>query len=175
MASEFSPSKEFPAVLSRLHLLDFDYADGEGIDFEPYASFMSGEDCSRWFRAWTGNDEADGDRFLIFGQDGTGGYAAFWSHEHPASLLDRPIVFLGSEGAVGVVAKNLDDYLWLLASGHGPLEAVEYPDDDRAANAVFTAFAEEHAKSSKRTVSTLLSEAHAAYPGFTDWVRAQCR
>ncbi|WP_092542348.1 hypothetical protein [Actinoplanes derwentensis] len=34
------------------------------------------------------------------------------------------MVFLGSEGALAVLAQNLGDYLWLLANGVGPLEPV---------------------------------------------------
>ena len=68
----------FPEPLRRLHELEFDYADGDGIDFEPYHSFMSAGDTSEWFKAWTGNKNVDGSEFRIFGQDGSGGYAAFW-------------------------------------------------------------------------------------------------
>ena len=32
---------QFPNLLTELHQLEFDYADGEGIDFEPYQTFMS--------------------------------------------------------------------------------------------------------------------------------------
>ncbi|GGN09286.1 hypothetical protein FHR83_003149 [Actinoplanes campanulatus] len=33
-------------------------------------------------------------------------------------------MFLGSEGQLAVLARNLGDYLWLLANGVGPLEPV---------------------------------------------------
>ncbi|HFX7636876.1 TPA: SMI1/KNR4 family protein, partial [Acinetobacter baumannii] len=32
---------QFPDLLKKLHQLDFDYADGDGIDFEPYQDFLS--------------------------------------------------------------------------------------------------------------------------------------
>ncbi|GAA2605373.1 hypothetical protein GCM10010304_64130 [Streptomyces roseoviolaceus] len=38
-------------------------------------------------------------------------------------MADRPVVFLGSEGDTAVVARDLNDFLWLLADGYGPLEA----------------------------------------------------
>ena len=164
-----------PELLSRLHRLDFDHADGDGIEFEPFDAFLPEDESIRWFKVWTGNPEADGRTLRVFGQDGTGGHAAFWLHRQDRPLLDQPIVFLGSEGAIGVVAKDFDDYLWLLASGHGPLEAVEYPDDGRPANAGFSTFAEGHAKSPQRPASVLLAEANAACPDFVEWVTAQCR
>ncbi|MDJ0345135.1 hypothetical protein QMK19_31840 [Streptomyces sp. H10-C2] len=62
----------------------------------------------------------NGDSFRVFGQDGTGGYAAFWLVRPGRSLVEQPVVFLGSEGDVGVVARDLAGYLWLLAEGFGP-------------------------------------------------------
>ena len=165
----------FPTILSKLHQLEFDYEDGAGIDFEPYSFFLPEDEVQGWFQAWTGNSEADGSKFLIFGQDGTGGLAAIWLARHDGSLLDQPIVFLGSEGKTGVVAQNFDDYLWLLASGHGPYEAIEYPDDEKPVNSSFTAFAKEHSKSAPRHPSIILAEAAVAYPGFASWIEEQCR
>jgi hypothetical protein len=165
----------FPPMIAELHKLDFDYANGEGIDFEPYSSFLSPEETQSWFRAWTGNEQADGSKLLVFGQDGTGGYAAIWQIKEASTLLDQPVVFLGSEGEKGVVARSFAEYLWLLASGHGPFEAVAYPDDSKAANQTFTEFATAHTKSASRTPSKLLAEADAAYPTFKSWVESQCR
>jgi len=165
----------FPTVLAKLHQLEFDYDDGAGIDFEPYSSFLPENEVHEWFKAWTGNPEADGGKFLIFGQDGTGGLAAIWLVRRDESLLDQPIVFLGSEGEAGVIAKNFNDYLWLLASCHGPYEALEYPDDEKLGNLDFTAFAKEHSRSTRRPPSVILAEAASVYPGFTSWIEGQCR
>lgn len=52
--------QKFPALLSALHLLEFDYADGEGIDFEPYDEFLAPDEVTDWFRAWTGNSNLTG-------------------------------------------------------------------------------------------------------------------
>jgi hypothetical protein len=165
----------FPPLIAELHKLDFDYADGEGIDFEPYTSFLPTEEVQNWFQAWTGNKEADGSKFLIFGQDGTGGLAAIWLTNEAASLLDQPVVFMGSEGEMGVVARTFDDYLWILASGHGPYEAVSYPDDNKAPNQAFTDFANTHTQSLARPPSQILSEAESSYPTFKTWIESQCR
>lgn len=166
---------QFPPLIAELHKLEFDYADGEGIDFEPFSSFLPPEEVQDWFKAWTGNKEADGNKFLVFGKDGTGGFAALWLANESAALLEQPVVFMGSEGETGEVAKTFDDYLWLLASGHGPYEAVAYPDDAKAKNQLFTECASANSKSSARYTSELLAAAESAYPMFKNWVESQCR
>lgn len=153
-----------PAVLSELLKLQFDYNGGDGYDFDPYAEFLSASDTRSWFRAWTGNASVEGSEYRVFGQDGTGGYAAFWLKYPERTLLDQPIVFLGSEGEVGVVASDFADFLWLLADGFGPLEAIEYPVSQRSPNATFTAFAEKHAAKAKKTADVVLARASRDYP-----------
>ena len=165
----------FPRLIAELHEREFDYADGEGMDFEPFQSFLPLEEVQDWFKAWTGNKEADGSKFLVFGKDGSGGFAAIWLTNESAAVLDQPIVFMGFEGETGVVAKNFDDYLWLLASGHGPYEAVAYPDDSKAKSQIFAEFARANSGSTERAPSELLAAANAAYPAFKNWVESQCR
>ncbi|HWM85744.1 MAG TPA: hypothetical protein VNO33_07895 [Kofleriaceae bacterium] len=168
-------SQKFPPVLSELHELEFDYEDGEGIDFEPYQEFQSADDNAAWFKAWTGNDEVDGSEYRVFGQDGTGGYAAFWLVREGKPILEQPIVFFGSEGELGIVAASFSDYLWLLAGGFGPLEAVEYPEDDRSPSADFTEFAGRNAPGDQKSPREVLSAAKAEFPGFVEQVRALCK
>lgn len=165
----------FPEVLADLHQLDFDYDDGDGIDFEPYDEFMSADETVDWLRAWTGNDDIGATEYRVFGQDGTGGYAAFWIVREGKPLLEQPIVFYGSEGAVGVVASDFADYLWLLAGGIGPMEAVEYGADDSEPNEEFTAFAQKHAAQAKKSPADVIERARAEFPDFESSVRALCR
>lgn len=162
----------FPAVLSELHRLDFDYSIG--IDFEPYEEFQHASENADWIRAWTGNDQLDGAEYRIFGQDGTGGLAGFWLTRKGASILDQPIVFFGSEGEVGVVAYDFADYLWLLAAGVGPLEAVEYGADDDKRHESFEAFAETHAASARKKGAEVLARAKEAFPSFESDFMALC-
>ncbi len=169
------PEQIFPDPLAKLNKLDFDYADGDGIDFEPYHEFLSGEETASWFRAWTGNEAADGSSFRVFGQDGTGGYAAFWITQPDKDLLCQPIVFLGSEGETGVVASDFDAYLWLLASGIGPYEAIAYPDLDRVPNAQFLAFASENSSVEPMEAKTVLEQARSKYPEFANHIDSLCR
>lgn len=112
--------RRFPDALAAAMTVPFDYDDGKGVDFEPFPAFLSAKETTDWLRAWTGNGELEGDIFRVFGQDGTGGYAAFWMIRPDRPLADQPVVFLGSEGETGVVARDLGAFLWVLAGGFGP-------------------------------------------------------
>jgi hypothetical protein len=163
--------RAMPPLLQRLNQMDFGYADGEGMEFEPFPDFLSAEDTKDWIRAWTGNAALDGAEYLIFGQDGSGGYAAIWRARPSVPLSEQPIVFFGSEGELGVVAGSLSDYFWLLAGNLGPLEAVSWPADG-GTNPAFTAFAMAHATTSAKSPSEILSLARAEFPRFEDDIRA---
>jgi hypothetical protein len=169
-----SLSRTFPDVLRELHKLEFDYDDGDGIDFEPYQEFTSRSDVQDWFKAWTGNQSADCDDYLIFGQDGSGGYAAIWPVRKGISIVEQPVVFFGSEGELGIIASNFSDYLWLLAANHGPYEAIEYPDDDRPSNEDFLAFANANAKTPRRRISEIIESAQSEFPEFVQRIRSLC-
>jgi hypothetical protein len=165
----------FPSLLSSLNKLEYDYADGAGIDFEPFSEFLSEEETSAWFQAWTGNNAADGSCFRVFGQDGTGGYAAFWITHPEKQLLEQPIVFLGSEGEKVIVACNFDSYLWLLASGIGPYEAVAYPDTDGSPHEQFSAFARENSTLEQMEGWAVLEKAQSKYPDFAELMDSLCQ
>lgn len=92
-----------------------------------------------------------------------------------AELLEQPIVFFGSEGELGLVAKNFADYLWLLAGGLGPYEAIAYPGLERERNDAFTAFAKDHSAAPEKAPSALIAEARREFPSFEENVRALCR
>lgn len=166
--------RTFPDLLRELHKLEFDYADGNGVDFEPYDEFTPRVEVENWFAAWTGNKNAVPDDYLIFGQDGTGGYAAIWPVREGVSLLEQPIVFFGSEGELGVIATNFSDYLWLLANNNGPYEAVAYPDDERSPNYDFLVFANNHATTPRRRVSEIIEAAQSEFPTFEEAIQALC-
>jgi len=166
---------QFPDLLKKLHQLDFDYADGDGIDFEPYQDFLSPEETAGFLTAWTGNPQADASTLLFFGQDGTGGCAAFWIVNKDKTILDQPIVFLGSEGEMGVVAKDFNDYLWLLSQNHGPFESIEYPEANTQINNDFLNFAKQNSKSNSRSVTEILNDAQSSYPNFKTWIEDMIR
>lgn len=166
---------QFPPLLTQLHQLEFDYEDGNGIDFEPYENFLLEQETNDWLKAWTGNHEIDVTPFLVFGQDGTGGYAAFWLVNKDKEILEQPIIFLGSEGEIGVVAKNFDDYLWLLAHTHGSFEATSYPENDKKINQTFLDFAKKYSKSEHRAIMEITKDAKNTYPYFETWIESLIR
>jgi hypothetical protein len=166
---------DFPPLLADLHKLRFDYAGDKAIDFEPYKEFRSASQNASWIQAWTGNSDLTGSDYRVFGQDGTGGYAAFWLARPNAELLEQPIVFFGSEGDLGLVAKNFADYLWLLAGGLGPFEAIAYPGLEREPNNAFTAFAKDHVATAEKAPAAVIAEARSEFPSFEEDVRALCR
>jgi hypothetical protein len=168
-------SQKFPDVLTQLHSLPFDYNDGDGIDFEPYQEFQSSAENKSWITAWTGNKTLTGSEYRVFGQDGTGGYAAFWLTKPDADVLDQPIVFFDSEGGLGVVAVDFADYLWLLAGGVGPYESVGREGGIEKSNAAFTTFATQHASTAKKSAAEVVARAQQMYPGFVAMIRALCQ
>lgn len=163
-----------PELLSQVNQLPYEYADGDGIEFEPYDSFLSADNMSHWFKAWTGNPYADASRFRVLGQDGTGGYVAFSTVRSTSYLLAQPIVFMGSEGETAILARNFYDYLWLLAEELGPCEATSYPDVPRISQPELEAFALKNA-ASVRKAAQVLQDARAEFPRFVQDVEAQCR
>ena len=165
---------DFPAALAALAAVGFPYG-GDEADYEPYDAFLSAEWATDWFRAWTGNPEVDGDRFRIFGQDGSGGYAVFWLARAGAPLTSQPIAFLGSEGQLGIVARDLSDFLWLLADGSGPYEAVDDDWAPRPVDPAVVAIAEQWARPPRRTVVEVVTAARAEFPDFVATIDALVR
>src|SRR3954451_17912237 len=88
---------------------------------------------------------------------------------------EQPIVFFGSEGEVGVVARDFYDYLWLLAAGVGPCEAVIGAEDEREPIAHFVAFAEKYAAAQRKTATEVLTAAQSEFPDFEKGIRALCQ
>lgn len=169
--------RTFPAALAALTDIEFPYADEElgSIDYEPYPGFDSAEETTDWVRSWTGNDELDGDAFRVFGQDGTGGLVACWLVRADRPLAEQPVAFFGSEGEVGVVATSLGEFLWLLAGGVGPLEAVEFGAEDGVPHEGLRAIAEAYSGIEPRTPAEVLAAAKAEFPDFAATVESWCR
>jgi hypothetical protein len=151
----------FPPALAAALAVGFDYRDGEGVDFEPYLEFEPVEETARWLRRWT-EAELDPADFRVFGSDGSGGHAGLWS---------GAVVFLGSEVEAGVVARSIGDFLWLLADGSGPMEAVEHPTAGSRPDPAFTAVAEQWSDTPRKTAAEVVAAAAAAFPGFAEMVQ----
>lgn len=121
--------RRLPALLATA--LDAPFAvDHRGHDFEPFDEFDSADEIIGWWQAWTGDEAAAEPPLRCFGMDGSGGKAAIWLRDPGTPIEAQPVVFIGSEGELAVLARNLGDYLWLLANGAGPLEPVGGLDRD---------------------------------------------
>ena len=152
----------------------------DGVDFEPFKGFLTADETTDWFRAWTGNGELNGDAFRVFGQDGTGGSAAFWLIRPGRALVEQPVVFLGSEGETGVVARNLGAFLWLLADGFGPWEAATSYDEPEPGwvphpNRELAAIAEQFAPLHRAAAVVVIEQATREFPDFDDAIMELCR
>ncbi|MCW3817820.1 SMI1/KNR4 family protein [Micromonospora sp. DR5-3] len=169
--------RELPVPLAEAHEPGFDYNRGDGVDFEPYEAFLTAEETAEWFQAWTGNPELDGSDFRVFGQDGTGGIAAFWLVRPGEPVERQPVVFLGSEGETAVVAQDLATYLWLLADGFGPLEATMYPRHEHVprVDAHRARIAARWAPHARRSAAEVITAARAEFPRFEELVDSMCR
>uniref|UniRef100_A0AAU2JQL5 SMI1/KNR4 family protein n=1 Tax=Streptomyces sp. NBC_00049 TaxID=2903617 RepID=A0AAU2JQL5_9ACTN len=168
--------RRFPPALADVARVTFDYGDdGEGVDFEPYAAFESAEGTTHWLRHWTGNHDLDGAAYRVFGQDGSGGLAAVWCVREGRPLAEQPVVFMGSEGEVGVVAGDLSGMLWVLADGFGPREAALYKEREARPDAALAAIAERHATGPRRPALEIITEAQAEFASFEEDLDELCR
>ncbi|MGW2793716.1 SMI1/KNR4 family protein [Streptomyces sp. NPDC001251] len=163
--------RQFPGVLATAMAVRFDYADGKtGVDFEPLPAFLSAAETTDWFQAWTGNSELDGKDFRVFGQDGTGGYAAIWLIRPSRPLAEQPIVFLGSEGETGVVARDLADGfgLWEAATSYEPDWKAQH-------NPELAAIAEGFAPHQRQSAAAVIELATREFPDLDDTFMDLCR
>ncbi|MFD5483482.1 SMI1/KNR4 family protein [Streptomyces hawaiiensis] len=171
--------RQFPAPLAAAMAVRLDRIGEDGVDFEPFKAFLTADETTDWLRAWTGNGKLNGDAFRVFGQDGTGGSAAFWLIRPGRALAEQPVVFLGSEGETGVVARNLGSFLWLLADGFGPWEAATSyelePDWVPHPNRELAAIAEQFAPLHRAAAVVVIEQATREFPDFDDTIMELCR
>ncbi|MGW3810004.1 SMI1/KNR4 family protein [Micromonospora sp. NPDC005113] len=163
--------RTLPAVVEEAHASGF-FAYHDGHDFQPDAMFMGSAGTTEWWRHWTGDSAADAPPFRVFGRDGSGGLAAFWIRAPGAAIETQPIVFLGSEGELHVIARDLGDYLWLLASGVGPLETVDGLHRVPEPVPELVALAQRYADTAPRTVAALIAAADTELPALTALVNS---
>lgn len=163
-----------PPLLHALHQLPFAYVEGQGLDLLPLPALQTAAKTKAWIKAWTGNSTLTGSEYRVFGHDRVGGTVAFWLVNADAGLLEQPIVFFGAHGELGVVAVDFADYVWLLADGVGPAEAIGGGVADGVANPGFTAFAATHAPAAKKSAVAVVARAQQVFARFTPSVRAQC-
>ena len=136
-------------------------------DLEFYEEFNAGYRPSNW----TGNPATD-EEFLTFAQDGVGGQYTLWLGAR--SLDESPVVKLGRDGELLVLARDPLDFAWLIASG---VEPIGVGDDGVREVAEPTPAMQEWVRSQApgRTFvdpAATLRAAHEAYPELVARVRA---
>jgi hypothetical protein len=137
-------------------------------------------------KAWLGAVPKDGTRFIVFAQDGTGSLFCLWLRPGHKDVETAPVVYLGSEGELGVLGKDPAAFLEFVASGmsfdgHGgsffdPLDSESDEDSATEATARRAKVAKwvkkRTGKNTLRHPDALRAEAEAAYPGLEAWVVA---
>lgn len=157
--------RTFPPALAEVAGIEFPYDFEDDVDFEPYDDFVGEDATLTWLRRWTRNHGLDSAPFLVFGRDGTGGRAAFWlcrGGEPPAA---QPVAVIGSGPEFGIAAADLGDFLWLLADGSGPFEAVGTPERGSRPRPVLAGIARRHSGTSPRSAADVIAKAGALRPG----------
>ena len=179
-----SEDRGFPPALAAVagQVSTTGHGGPDHLDYEPFTEFLSAAETTEWFRLWTGNPEADGDHFRIFGTDGTGGYVGFWLGRPGAKLATQPVVYLGSEGETAVIAGDLGGFLWLLADGVGPWHAADRgmtlqadPATSGVAYPGIAAIAEHHAPQARRGAREIVVLAAGEFPDFPRVIDGLCR
>ncbi|MGW9072524.1 hypothetical protein ACWGQT_24145 [Streptomyces yangpuensis] len=102
---------------------------------------------------------------------------SFWPVHPGRPAAEQPVVFPGSEGEAGVVARDLADFLWLLAYGCGPYEAAAPYGADRTSrpDEALTAVAVRCAPDARSTAAAVVERAAEEFPGFDDMITELCR
>ncbi len=98
------------------------------MDFELYAHLESETETLEWLVPWTGNDKPPSSVLRIFGQDGAGGKVGFFRPSTAGPIEDDAVVYLGSEGELDVIARDLADFFVLVAANLGPMDVRELGD-----------------------------------------------
>ncbi|GAB3169633.1 hypothetical protein GCM10027059_34880 [Myceligenerans halotolerans] len=178
---------DVPAPLRVIMDAVYDYDEGRGVDFEPLRQVEPVAETGWWFRLWTGNPEVTGQEVRPFGMDGAGGYVASWMIRDGVDLAGQPVVYLGPEGDVAVLAADAWDALWFFAHGLGPHDVqgehyggerfgrtldpervvVPHPDLMDAAMRL--------APGRRRPVDQITTEATDGLPALRMWIDALCR
>jgi hypothetical protein len=166
--------RALPVALEEAHACQFS-EDHDGHDFQPDDEFAWSGEIAEWWRRWTGDPAAGIPPFRVFGRDGSGGLAAFWIRDAGTALETQPVVFLGSEGELKVIARDLGDYLWLLANGVGPLETVDGIHRVHAPIPELVAIARRHTGEAPRSVEAVIAAADAELPALTSLVDSSTR
>ena len=136
-------------------------------DLEGYASFNEQYKPSDWAR----NPAVD-EQMLTFAMDGAGGQFTLW-RQPGRELLDNPVVQLGDDGELHVLAPDFPSFVSLVASGVNLF--TRSTDELSPAPQLQEFLTETWSDRTFDDAATILSTAQAAWPGFEEWMRAQVK
>jgi hypothetical protein len=132
----FPESIEFPDILSQLcHWHEHENADSP---LSGYFEFFEGN-REVTISAWIDQEEIQ-KRFGILGMSADGGLYCIWSQEDGK----QPVVYLGSGQNASVLAKDIEDFMLLLAIGYNDLcfaDVTQSPEEGSSINPKFQAWA----------------------------------
>lgn len=140
---------------------------GHELDMEGYESFNEQYKPGDWTR----NPGTNG-LMLTFCMDGAGGQFTLWLQPGKA-LLDNPVVQLGDDGALHVLASDFASFCALTAAGVNFFERT--PDELTPAAPVQAMVASTWPGRVFPSPAEIMSAAAAAYPDFEGWMRAQVK
>ncbi|MEU3557178.1 SMI1/KNR4 family protein [Streptomyces fragilis] len=172
--------RTFPEALAAVSRVAFPYDDGRGIDYEPYGDFLSAEETTQWFRAWTGNDDVDGDMFRVFGQQGAGGLVALWLVREGGATGRAAGGVPGVGGGDGASRPRPGRLPVAAGAGDGPdgrRPRGGAADGERAVrpHPGMTAVAQRFAAGRRRAPEAILRDAAEGVPDLEETVLALCR
>ncbi|KAJ5101386.1 hypothetical protein NUU61_003608 [Penicillium alfredii] len=171
------PELDMPAALVEVAQIgfecDWDEETGElrGCDFESYGEFEQPCETAMWFRLWSVHEEFDYTQFRFFGSTAAGDYVGFWLVRPDVDISEQPVVYISSDGDIGLITQNLDDLLWLFANGSGPAEAFEDPGRKTQPNEEIRPIAERYAPGKCRSTAEIVASAQKEFPNLMELVR----
>ena len=161
--------------LEYLAVIDAGGYFGWPIDFELMNASQSEIEVTlgHWFGSnrW----KNDGDYFIQFGQDGTGSLFCFWYYD--GLIGEPPVVFLGSEGASCLVAKDSTDFIKQITSGKlffdGDWSESDEDDKESIDWAKLKELAQKLVGSFNESPEDLMKQASEKHPNFQLWVQSK--
>jgi hypothetical protein len=163
---------QFPQIMHSLQELLLEQYELDCQDFQP---FLESEETTSIIQAWTSNPNLSNLDFKGITYDGSGGFFALWL-VYDDSILEQPVVFLGSDGERYVVAENLADFLWSLAYGI-PLNDPTKKDMSRfyREDSAFMEFACKYALAEKRSIAEIVAGAITETKSFREFIESVTR
>jgi hypothetical protein len=131
-------------------------------------STIGARDVAHWFR----HDQKAQAELLPFGRGACGDIYAIWLTEG-LSAADAPVIMLGSEGQLEVLAVNSTEFCRLLCLGYSEIglhEPEEEPSDYEATKPFREFILAKYQFDLPSTAAPIFEEARSRFPGFADWV-----